>query len=201
MFWMGLIMEDFRDKMFQALECAHDMLKTDEAKKAFERSCYLAGGAIWSLYHNEKPNDYDIFCRTPQDMYTILKDLGTADFATDNAFTYISKKGELYQFILKVFGEPMDVIVNFDFEHNMFAYDYKKQFFYVEMAPLYKKVLTVNTLNKGDLNLVVCRAIKFCERGFIFSEESMALLLLRLQEQGGIKVDVLQEYLRSHGYL
>ena len=75
-------------KLAKALADICSALKTDQAKEAFKRSCYVAGGAIWSTFNEEDPNDYDIFCRNKDDLQIIIKDLGDPDYATDNADTY-----------------------------------------------------------------------------------------------------------------
>lgn len=192
-----------KEKLAKALESICSVLRTDEAKKAFRRSCYIAGGAIWSTFNDEKPNDYDIFCRNAKDRLAVVDGLGDPDVSTGNADTYdMVFDGKIcpVQFIGVVFGEPDKVIEQFDFEHNMFAFDCFGKFFSKEEDFLINKVLVANPLNKGDLNTVVCRVPKFCARGFAFSDMQMAELLIRLQKAGGINKDILDEVITNAYY-
>lgn len=192
-----------KEKLAKSLADICSALKTDQAKEAFKRSCYVAGGAIWSTFNEEDPNDYDIFCRNKDDLQIIIKDLGDPDYATDNADTYtmtIGGTGYYVQFVEATYGTPDKVIEQFDFKHNMFAFDCLGDFFSKDDDFLINKHLVVNELNKGDLNTVICRVPKFCARGFDFSDTQMAELLLNLKLSGGIDEDVLKGVLENAGY-
>jgi hypothetical protein len=199
------------DELAKALGDIAAALPTDEARKEFRESCYLAGGCIWSIFNGEEPNDYDVFCKdhkTAMDIEDALRLCHEEEYSSENALSFrlsVRGKPSLVQIISSFYGQPQDVIGQFDFLHNMYAFDGDAKFYtslcygQPDYTPLTNKLLMLNKANKGDLASVACRAVKFIRRGFAFGETDMAELLSLMVAQYGSDPQKLIERLGSIG--
>jgi len=97
-------------------------------------NCYVAGGAITSIFSGNKINDYDIYFCTEFDYRDFIIKLPTnskLEWQTENAKSYKIDK-ETFQFICKpsYMGSPGEVLTSFDFTICMGAYSFKEDKFY-----------------------------------------------------------------------
>ena len=203
---LNMRLEKCKTKLNEVFDFVQKEFRDPKDGRLFREKCYFAGGCIWSLVHGEKPNDYDIFCRDGDTAGKLALAFGfnhATDYSSENAVTFpvkIDGEDAKIQFICAFYGEPNDAIGQFDFQHNMYAYDGKGKFYAHKMffcdgtfsadddyLPLAGDALLRNPVNKGDLASVACRAVKFIRRGFVFGESDMADLLSDMVKQFAAK--------------
>lgn len=167
---------------------------------------YIAGGSIYSLYNNEKVNDYDIFCKSKQDVARLskfiknniesLESKGYKVFITSFAIT-IQNNEHKFQIITKYFGKPEDVIAEFDCLHNMSYYDYNTNKLHILSDEQYldSKVLRFNNKRCRDLCQSILRISKYSDRGFKIYKSEIRNMLLKLYDTGFDEVEM--ELLKS----
>lgn len=87
---------------------------------------YLAGGALRSLFLQEKPKDYGLFFLDATSMDRVVSaaaDNGMVVNSSGSAVTLKAAEGEVpFQLIRLDYGSPTDVISRFDFSMNMNFY-------------------------------------------------------------------------------
>lgn len=125
------------------LKTTHDHIvniniKDDFFQGVFKNGGIIAGGfARWAVTPKCKilPNDIDIFCRTPEDFDRLQQYISTCGYIFFNSEFAISYRLNHRPWIkfkvqlirprqegnIKTFGEPIDIIDNFDFTINMVA--------------------------------------------------------------------------------
>ncbi|NUJ17477.1 hypothetical protein FKN04_12915 [Bacillus glycinifermentans] len=167
-----------------------------EYQEEFKNKSYLAGGAIYSLYNNQIPKDYDFFL-TDESLVKELRrffDNGTLKYK--NGVKIGKYKGEtlvytdnaisigMYQIITKWVGDPEDVIEEFDFKHNMFYYKDDEIKTLVDWSYLEDNKLRYNEKRARDICGTIIRIKKFVERGFTITNREVSKMLLKLHEVG-----------------
>lgn len=137
--------------------------------------CYIAGGAITSIFSGSVINDYDIYFNTENAYKEFLLKIPSEyklEWSTDNAKSYKIGK-ETFQLISKAsfMGEPKDILSLFDFTICMGAFSFKETKFYLcdkFLKDLSCKELIVNI--KGFYPLATLfRIRKFLHRGYKIS--------------------------------
>lgn len=139
---------------------------------------------------------------------TVIKNIKIFDYndrrvtITPNAITFKGKEvfGEKdWQIITKFVGNPMEVIGEFDFQHNMLFWDDhnltspdnisyshsriddNNNIYWGEPADLYfKNQLIFNDTRPRDISGVLLRIPKFIQRGFTISKEEHSKIIKRL---------------------
>ena len=158
---------------------------------------YIAGGCIYSIWNNKKPNDYDIFCKNKKALAKIqryFKD-NPCNFVSENAITY----GK-YQFITKWCGDAASEVGEFDFKHNMFYYDTEGLHNLVDWNFLNSKKLVFNNLRARDVAGVLTRIPKFVSRGMdIDISETAEILDVITKPQNYIREKISIKRLKSKG--
>lgn len=157
---------------------------TPEFEYSIKEHCILSGGCFASLHHNQKVNDYDLWCKDKTGMDVIQHHLNKfkgrnhetgIEFAVENekynnnfiegkivtarATTLINR----LQFIKDVKFE--DAKKSFDFLHCTISYDLKDDKLYLspaQMDSLERKVLIVN----NSKAVSAYRKTKFIDRGW-----------------------------------
>lgn len=145
--------------------------KFPEARSISLNSLYVAGGAIASIANRTRANDYDIFFKTVEDKnktLEILKQCVNINknlfIVTDNAITF--KSSPAIQFILKVYGNPEEVIQNFDFLHTQNYYDFSTKTLVIKNLEIIKsKELIYNNKATHPLSALT-RIYKFMNKGY-----------------------------------
>lgn len=163
----------------------------------FERVCYVSGGSIYSLYHNQTPKDYD-FLVTKMFPVDDLREYfieqcgyhgdsihgGTYKnlplLVTDNAIS-IGK----YQIITGWIGEPEETIGEFDFRHNQCYWQGDDD---VHCLSDWKYIkgneLVYNEKRARDIVGTIMRVPRFISRGMKINQKELSKMLLRLHEVG-----------------
>ena len=167
-------------------------------QQEFTEQAFIAGGCIYSLYNNKPVNDYDFFLKDERLAFKIINyfkpyvKIETDDFSsgeyeghsfriTKNAISF----DNTYQIVSKFIGEPWEVVNQFDFKHNMFAYRYKGNVeCFSEWEFLTDNTLHFNEERARDLCGVILRLPKFINKGFNISKSETAKILKKLNEQG-----------------
>jgi len=176
--------------------------------------CYIAGGAIYSLYNLKRPKDYDIFCDTPELTNRILQYLGCDNVkdkilryghATYNGVTFSDNAATIgkFQFVYKFVGKWLDVLAEFDFKHNMYAVHCNKVVTLNNTTNrnyLSTKKLTFNTLRPRDISGVLLRIPKFVGRGFFITKKEHALILEKLNTSDPHEISLIEKYSKGLGY-
>ena len=170
----------------------------------FKKYAYSAGGAIYSLYHNEEPNDFDFFISNKKfakslfdyfDIFLEINKYGEKRIDSGKLLVGFYRKKKLlmtrnaitlgkYQIVLKDVGEPKDVVSQFDFKHNMFWYRDKEVKTLTNWDFLEDNHLRFNQERARDICGTIIRVRKFLNRGFNISNSEMSKMLLKLNEEG-----------------
>nr|WP_285864310.1 hypothetical protein [Lederbergia lenta] len=172
-------------------------LLPNKFRSRFSSESFLSGGAIYSLHNGQEPNDFDFFIDNEKlglelrnYFNSLLADQSSKEIKvgiykdvklvlTDNGIT-LGK----YQIVTRWYGNPRDVVNEFDFKHNMF-YIYKGELnTYSKWEYLDDNVLRYNEKRARDICGTIIRTRKFVERGFKLRNNEMAKMLLKLNEVG-----------------
>lgn len=156
--------------------------------KALRSQAFFAGGCIYRLYHDEKPKDYDIFLKSNR-LIEDLKNLQLWSYRSENALTL----GNV-QIIIKWYGEPEQVVNEFDFLHNMYWYDVytgsietvnyiDEKHTKPDYCSLIRNVLVFNESRARDIENVYMRIDKFLERGMILPTEEREKILKKCDQK------------------
>ena len=167
----------------------------------FEMESYIAGGCIYTMYHDYEFKDIDFFIRTEDLKSKLLqyfKSLnGLKIKLCDSKQMWIGEYNGLdllitnnaisigdYQIILKDTGNPKDVVGQFDFHHNMFYIEDGKLHRLVPMSALESNELIYNEERARDIVGTIMRVSKFVSRGMKIKHKQMAKILLKLHNVG-----------------
>jgi hypothetical protein len=167
-------------------------------KNIVDKNCYLCGGCIYSLRHDQEPKDYDIFLRDENlakdivDYFTNAVELkhsvmnGIAGFYKGHSviITKYAISIDNFQIIVKYVGEPEDVLGEFDFKHNMFYFDKGKVKNIANWSCLESNKLVFNDERARDICGTIMRIPKFVKRGMEINKREIAKMLRKLEENG-----------------
>lgn len=180
----------------------------ESIREEFNEKSYIGGGAIYSIYNNKEPKDYDFFlideylAKKLHMIFSLNSNLKYKSgvkigsfknlhmVITDNAISI----GQ-FQIITRWVGTPKEVIGQFDFLHNHFYMYRDKIETLTEWNYLDDNELRFNTNRVRDVANCIMRMNKFLNRGFIISNREIASMLLKLNEVGFSEVDL--EILKS----
>lgn len=148
---------------------------------------YFAGGCIYSLYNSKAVSDYDVFCDSKHCVELLSSLIGkqenlngyTKSFETSNA---ISLTGDCeFQIIKKWYGEPSEVVAEFDFYHNHFAFIKGKIISFYNWRYIDVKKLCFNFKRGRDIVNVLLRIPKFIKKGFwIYEQDHLKIIEMAL---------------------
>lgn len=183
-----------------------------ELKELLINETFLAGGCFASIYHAEKPNDYDIFFRSKEavDKFKVLcphfcfnnkttlseyRSLTYISSATtQNAFSLNLPKFKI-QFITRFYGTPEEIINTFDFHHSQAYLDLKNDSFHIPINNIKHKVLTYNQEGNDFPLSTLNRILKFKERGYSISFLEIIKISMSLNRYNLLDPKVLHEQL------
>ncbi|TVX86016.1 hypothetical protein [Paenibacillus agilis] len=171
----------------------------------FAKEGYISGGCIYSLYNDKEPKDYDFFVRsrslsdklreffmslvvqeTTDDGEPKKKNIyivhykGNRVVITKNAISI----GNKYQIITKFIGTPKEVVIEFDFKHNMFYHQNGRIDTLSDWDYLDSNSLFYNEQRARDISGTIIRVHKFCERGMTITNAEMCKMLRKLRDVG-----------------
>jgi hypothetical protein len=161
---------------------------------------YFAGGCIYSIYNNQRPKDYDIFCDSLDIVEFISQEIDSLEklgivqdiFITSNAISINDYSDYNFQIIKKFYGEPSGVIAQFDFYHNFFAFINGKIISFHNWRYIETKKLCFNFDRARDIGNVILRIPKFVERGFKIYKSDHAKILLMALENASQEIESLK---------
>ncbi len=148
----------------------------------------VAGGFVRSCIANEKINDMDLFCDSPEaaDVYAKALAKGTKIFKTGNAYTVSRKRGVSVQFIHRwSFANALSLLESFDFSIACGAFWYDKGWqslahnrFYQDLAA--KRLVYQSPKRNEDAGGSMLRVLKFYQRGYRIPLDSMGAVIARM---------------------
>ncbi|MCY9737516.1 hypothetical protein M5X17_27825 [Paenibacillus alvei] len=174
----------------------------EKFRTEFIMKSYIAGGCIYSLYHDQEPKDYDYFLKDKElaeEMKQYFLDVAgyrgngisggiykdTGLIVTDNAISIGNR-----QIIIRETGTPEEVVGQFDFKHNMFYCDGVRVHTLSDFQNLKSDKLVYNEKRARDVCGTVVRVNKFVGRGMKISNREMSKILLELNSKGFSKKEV-----------
>lgn len=155
---------------------------------------YFAGGCIYSLYNNKPVSDYDIFCDDLDAIEFIYHNAPKSNIAFDtkNALTIKDESHDLiFQVIKKYYGEPDEVVGQFDFYHNHFAFIGGKVISFYNWRYLNTTKLCFNSNRARDVANVILRIPKFVKKGFTVYKSDHAEILLKVLKNADQEMETL----------
>lgn len=169
----------------------------DVVKLLKEAKCFIAGGAITSIFSDKEINDIDVYFRDYDSLQKVIKTLFGAD--EDNLFSIelpnfsfvysnhtrksilFTKDGRHIQLIyFKFFQNPKEIFDTFDFSVNMGAYDCHAEEFVLSddfLKDIAQRKLRVNTNTYFPI-ISMLRIDKYRQKGYNISRKDFVNLCL-----------------------
>ena len=145
--------------------------------------CWVAGGAITSLFTNSKINDFDIYFKNKKELSDLLYDL-EGEFTLmshTNKATLISRSGQDAQLIrFRYFDNTDEIFDTFDFTACMGAYSPKEDKFYFHddfMKHNSQKILVFNPKTAFPY-ISMLRVDKYKQKGYRISKPELTKIML-----------------------
>lgn len=174
------------------------------------KNCFVAGGAITSIFSGARINDYDIYFETEEDKLFVLRwfaensaNANKGDwyikFKSDTAITYKKKEEkQIYQLIVmpEMIGTPETIVGKFDFTICMGWYSFKTdEFGFGKDFSLHlgQRRLVFNINCEYPL-CALFRTRKFLGRGFTISGSEIIKLGLSVHR---LKLDTYKDLRRQ----
>jgi len=161
----------------------YGLLGEKVVKTLRSHNCYLAGGAITSLFCNREINDFDIYFRNADDLVTFIYEHWGSDWivtSTDKATT-IKLHGKDVQLIhFKYFDDANEIFDTFDFTACMGAFDFAIEEFVLHPDFLRhnsQRVLKFNT-NTAFPIVSLLRVAKYQEKGYTISKTEFIKIIM-----------------------
>ena len=159
-----------------------------------EAKAVLAGGALTSVFSNQPINDFDIYFKSKEGFERVnntMKIHNKVLFETSSAITYeysitTRRITQTYkvQLIKFNFGEPDEIIKNFDFTICQAAYDFEMETFHFNghfFKHLAQKKLVYNPNCLKPFSSLV-RTKKFEQRGYTISKLELLKVAISISQ-------------------
>jgi hypothetical protein len=162
--------------------------------------CFLAGGAMTSIYNNKPVEDYDIYCKTNKDAFKVIRVLERERFnclAKTNRSVLFCQGQEENKILVNViyfnyFNNLQEVFNLFDFTVCMGGYDFKHNSFDFHSAffrdNLLKNLFYSNN-SKYPIGALV-RVGKYKNKGFDISKKELLKIALHCS---GLEINNIEE--------
>ena len=178
-----------RRKLFEKIDRFENILRN--------YNCFIAGGAITSVFTNKEINDIDIYFRSKND----LRDFVTENklfivYATDKSFTFKVDDTIFQAIYFDYFEKAEDIFERFDFTVCMGAYDFLEDNFILYKDFLRhnsQKVLRVNTTTDYPI-ISALRVDKYKKKGYSISKGEFIKILMIINK---LKIESFQDF-KSH---
>lgn len=180
----------------------------ENLQEEFVKNAFISGGCIHSLFNNKEVNDYDFFIRDKDFGNRVreyfqpyatqqLGNIKTGNYKCQNLIIskYAITIGD-YQIITRFVGEPEEVVEQFDFKHNMFAFIDGNFERFTDMDYLYDNFLHFNEKRARDICGTIMRVPKMINKGFKVTKKEMSKMLSKLNENGfdERELEILKDY-------
>lgn len=180
---------------------------------------FIAGGCFKNIFNNERINDIDIFFRNKGDYAEAVKyfqaevknhpSLWKLSYQNSKVYAVYSKKDNVrLELIKSTFGEPLDIIKNFDFTVTKFVYfsdgdrvdpdDYMAQFAVIYHTHFFEHLQTKRLVLDADIPFPIStfeRSYKYQAKGYGLCRESKAKLLQAINELPDVSEEELNKSL------
>lgn len=165
-----------------------------------ELGCYLAGGAITSIFTHKDINDYDLYFRSPEDAYKFVTSLDYSRWVlseSDKSFTMSVSDKTVQVIFFKYFDKAEDIFKTFDFTVCMGAFDFGKEEF-VFHEDFFKdntsRRLVFNSSTAFPINTAL-RVAKYKEKGYTIDRRQQMRIELAVSKLNINSVALLKRHL------
>lgn len=162
--------------------------------------CYLAGGAITSIFTHRDINDYDLYFRSPKDAYEFITSLDYSRWVvseSDKSFTMSVRDKTVQVIFFKYFDKAEDIFKTFDFTVCMGAFDFGKEEF-VFHEDFFKdntsRRLVFNSSTAFPINTAL-RVAKYKEKGYTIDRRQQMRIELAVSRLNINSVALLKRHL------
>lgn len=151
--------------------------------------CYLAGGAITSIFTNQPINDYDIYPKSQEDLENsviyLMEDGYFNVFASDKALSFVKGETTIQIMLFDIFETPEKIFSCFDFTINMAALDIdKKEFtFHKDFLKHCSQRFLKFNINTKFPYISARRVQKYKDRGYTIGNGEFMKILLACQNK------------------
>ena len=166
-----------------------------------EYKCFLAGGAITSIFTGNEINDYDIYFRSQQDVYDYMTEMPNSSWtiaASDKSFTVKTVDGFIVQPIFfRYFNSAEEIFESFDFTVCMGAFDFDKEEFVLHDDFLKDNVSRRLVFNSKTTFPIISalRISKYKERGYNIDRRQFMRIMLAISKLKINSVAMLKRHL------
>lgn len=160
--------------------------------KFIKYKCFIAGGAITSVFCHTDIHDFDIYFRSKKDMFMFFYETAgriIIKYVSSHAITFSYTDGDddnLYQAIcMKYYNSPEEIFDTYDFTINMGAYSFEDDKIYLHdnfLLHNLQKQLHVNT-NTLHILATIRRILKYQQRGYTISSTEMMKVAIATGER------------------
>lgn len=175
----ALVVKEFKKEEDKLLCFSDDLIAL-----LAENGCWIAGGAVASVFTGKEINDIDVYFPSREAFSNIMAEIydhtvsyGEAHIChATNKSLLLQSDGQDVQFIVfKFFESVQDIFDSFDFTAVMGAFSLKEKTFYFHPDFLKHNAQRFLSFNKGtDYPLIsMLRVDKYRERGYTTSKQEM----------------------------
>ena len=155
--------------------------KTYDTLKKYD--CFLAGGAVTSIFTGKDINDFDLYFKSSTELYEFMtNEHPYLLFASDKAFTFKIDSNEFQAIFFRYFDKAEDIFETFDFSCCMGAYDFKQEKFILHddfILDNAQRTLRYNV--KTSFPIVSARRLKkYADKGYAISVVDSTKLYLTI---------------------
>lgn len=165
-----------------------------------KHKCFLAGGAITSVFTHTEINDYDIYFHSQQDVYNFMTESGSGMWLvseSDKSFTLKFCDNVVQAIFFRYFNEASEIFDSFDFTVCMGAYDFEKEEFVFHedfMKDNVSRRLVFN--NKTAFPIIsALRIAKYKDKGYSIDRRQYMRVMLAVSRLKINSVDALKRHL------
>lgn len=164
-------------------------------------NCYIAGGAITSLFTGKEINDIDVYFKSKDDLFDFLTTEFESEYiiyVTKKAITYKLTNSETLQFVfMNYYEEAKEIFEDFDFTINMGAFDIQKDKFILHKDFLKDNVNRKLVFNSNTAFPLVSgtRVRKYIMKGYEIDSLELTKILLTINNLKIKNYDDLEKHL------
>ena len=164
-------------------------------------NCYIAGGAITSLFTGKEINDIDVYFKSKDDLFDFLTTELESEYiiyVTKKAITYKLTNSETVQFVfMNYYENAKEIFDDFDFTINMGAFDIQKDKFILHKDFLKDNVNRKLVFNSNTAFPLVSgtRVRKYIMKGYEIDSLELTKILLTINNLKIKNYDDLEKHL------
>lgn len=162
--------------------------------------CFLAGGAVNSLFTGNKVNDFDIYFRSKESIVDFIRDFRRGIYVamvSDKAVTIMNDGKTIQLIFFDYFENAEEIFKNFDFTVCMGAFDFESEEFVLDESFLLdnvRKRLIFNSHTRYPIVSLI-RTEKYRQKGYEISKNEMfkivfAIMALDIKTKSELKTQI-----------